>query len=51
MSRRHKIVTLVLLWGGIGSSIVFAVSTLWVRLLLGAVAAGVTVHVLTIRSE
>jgi uncharacterized membrane protein YbaN (DUF454 family) len=51
MSRRHKIVTLVLLWGGIGSSIVFAVSALWVRLLLGAVAAGVTAHILAIRSE
>lgn len=51
MSRRHKIVTLVLLWGGIGCSTAFAVSALWVRLLLGAVAAGVTAHVFTIRSE
>ena len=50
MSRRHKIVTLVLLWGTITVSIVFAVSLWWLRLLLAVVAVAVTAHVLTIRS-
>ncbi len=51
MSRRHKLVTLVLLWSGIGCSIAFAVQILWVRLVLAAIAAAVTAHILAIRSE
>jgi hypothetical protein len=51
MRRRHKIVTLALLWVGIGSTIAFAASTLWLRLVLAAVAVAVTVHVLLIQSE
>lgn len=51
MRQRHKIVTLALLWAGIGSSIAFAASTLWLRLILAAVAIAVTIHVLLIRSE
>ncbi len=51
MSRRHKIVTLILLWTGIDGSMAFAVSTLWLRLLLGVVAVAVTIHILAIRSE
>jgi uncharacterized membrane protein YbaN (DUF454 family) len=51
MSRRHKLFTLVLLWSGIGCSIALAVQILWVRLLLAAVAAAVTAHILAIRSE
>lgn len=51
MRRGHKIVTLALLWVGIGSTIAFATSTLWLRLVLAAVAIAVTVHVLLIRSE
>jgi uncharacterized membrane protein YbaN (DUF454 family) len=51
MSRRHKVMTLVLLWGTITASIVFAASLWWLRLLLAVIAVAVTIHVLTIRSE
>jgi hypothetical protein len=51
MRRRHKIVTLAFLWVGIGSTIAFATSTLWLRLVLAAVAIAVTIHVSLIRSE
>ena len=51
MRRRHKILTLALLWVGIGSTIAFATSTLWLRLILAAVAIAVTIHVLLIQSE
>ncbi len=45
MKRRDKAVTLVLLWIGIGATIVCSVDALWGRLLLLAIATGVTVHV------
>ena len=51
MPLRAKIVALVLLWGTITASAVFAVSVLWARLLLAAVAVGVTVHLLAIRTS
>lgn len=51
MPLRAKIVTLVLLWGTIGASATWAVSLLWVRLLLAAVALGVTVHLLVIKTS
>ena len=45
MRRRDKIVTLVALWAGIGATAVWSVETLWVRLVLLAIASAVTVHV------
>ncbi len=45
MRRRDKTVTLLLLWVGIGVTIVWTAHTLWLRLLLLAIATGVTVHV------
>jgi uncharacterized membrane protein YbaN (DUF454 family) len=45
MSRRHKIVTLALLWIGIGATAVLSVDQWWLRALLGAIAIAVTVHV------
>ncbi|HXT72036.1 MAG TPA: YbaN family protein [Vicinamibacterales bacterium] len=45
MRRRDKTVTLALLWIGIGASIVWTAHTLWLRLLLLAIATAVTVHV------
>jgi len=45
MRRRDKIGTLVLLWVGIGATIVWTAEATWLRLLLLAVAVGVTVHV------
>lgn len=50
VARRHKAVALLLLWVTIGYSAGFAVSLWWVRLLLLAIAAAVTVHLLTIRT-
>ena len=45
MKRRDKAVTLVLLWAGIGATIIFSVHSLWVRLILLGIATAVTVHV------
>ena len=45
MRRRDKAVTLTVLWLGIGATIIWSAHTLWLRLLLLAIATGVTVHV------
>jgi len=45
MPRRAKVVTLVLLWASIGSTVVWTAHAWWLRLLLLAIAVGVTVHV------
>jgi uncharacterized protein len=45
MRRRDKIVTLVMLWGGIGATAIWSVEALWLRLLLASIAVAVTVHV------
>ncbi len=50
MEVKNKVFTLAVLWTGIGATIVFAVDTLWVRLLLLAVAVGVTIHILWIKT-
>jgi len=49
MRRRDKAITLTLLWLSIGATMIWTADTLWLRLLLLAVAAGVTVHVARIR--
>jgi uncharacterized membrane protein YbaN (DUF454 family) len=46
ISLRAKVVTLVLLWGVIGPTALFTVTLWWVRVLLGVVAVGVTLHLL-----
>jgi len=54
MSRRHKVATLILLWGVIGYSTVAVAEAWWLRLLLPTIAAGVTWHILalaTVTSE
>jgi uncharacterized membrane protein YbaN (DUF454 family) len=45
-----KIVTIVFLWLTIGFSGIFVVHNLWIRIGLMAVAVGVTVHILSIRT-
>jgi len=45
MPRRAKVVTLVLLWASIGSTVIWTAHAWWLRLLLLAIAIGVTVHV------
>lgn len=42
---------IIILWITIGLSIFFAVDILWVRILLAAVAAGVTVHIAAIKKK
>lgn len=43
---RIKTWTLSLLWTAIALSAIFATSLLWVRILLGTIALGVTLHIL-----
>jgi uncharacterized protein len=50
ITRSHKTAVLLLLWLTIGSSAVLAVNLWWVRILLFGIAAGVTLHVLKIRT-
>jgi uncharacterized membrane protein YbaN (DUF454 family) len=49
MSRRHKAVTLTLLWIGIGASAVWSTDVWWIRALLLMIAVAVTVHVARIK--
>ena len=50
ITRRKKIQTLVPLWLSLGLTAVFVMNTWWGRGLLLAVAVGVSVHILTIRT-
>src|SRR5436190_11441045 len=45
MPRRAKAITLVLLWASIGATTVWTAHSWWLRLILLAIAAGVTAHV------
>jgi hypothetical protein len=45
-----KVLALSLLWVTIISSAVFAVSVLWVRLLLVFIATAVTVHIVSLKT-
>lgn len=49
MTRRHKAMTLGLLWLGIGASAIWSVEAWWIRGVLLAIAIGVTVHVARIK--
>jgi uncharacterized membrane protein YbaN (DUF454 family) len=45
-----KIYVLTLLWTTIGLSIAFFASALWIKILLGCVAVGVTIHISTFKT-
>lgn len=47
---RAKVLAMVMLWGVIGYSAIVAVSAWWLRALLAAVAVGVTVHLLRMKT-
>ena len=47
--RAVKIGSLAILWATIGATVVFAISTTWIRVLLIAIALGVSAHVATQR--
>ena len=48
ITKRHKILTLALLWGAIGYSAIWATDNLILRIVLLAIAVGVTIHVLSL---
>jgi uncharacterized protein len=50
ISIRVKISSLTLLWLAISYSAIFVVSTLWVKILLFAIAFGVSIHILSFKS-
>jgi hypothetical protein len=50
ISRKAKMVSIITLWAVIGSSSYFAVSTVWLRIVLLATAIGLTVYLLRIRT-
>lgn len=47
---RTKVYALILLWSGIMVSVIFAVRSLPVRILLLAIAACVTVHIVNLKT-
>jgi uncharacterized membrane protein YbaN (DUF454 family) len=47
---KGKIFTIILLWLTISISAIFAVHILWIRIILFAIAVGVTIHVLTFKT-
>lgn len=51
VSRRTKTAALIMLWGLIGLSAIFATDNLVMRLVLIAVAAGVTIHLITLKTK
>lgn len=50
ISLRQKISTIAILWASIGISIWFVGGSFWLTLLLAAVAVGVTVHLLWLKT-
>lgn len=47
---RAKIISLVLMWGTMLYCIFFLIPFLWVKILLGLIAAGVTYHILSFKT-
>ncbi len=47
---RHKLLTMLLLWSMIGTSAYFIVDVFWVKLLLLAIAVGVSIHILSVKT-
>ncbi len=48
--RKQKVLTILLLWLTIGYAVWFVVSLWWVRLILGGIAVGVTLHLIMIKT-
>lgn len=48
---RAKIIALTLMWLSIISCILFIVENIWLRILLFAIAIGVTIHILSFKSR
>jgi uncharacterized protein len=50
VSKKSKIVTILLLWLTMSITVIFFIESLWIKLLLLLIALGVTVHVLKLRT-
>ena len=50
ITRRAKVVTLVMLWSVIGYSALAVATVWWLRVVLGVIAAGVTLHLLHLKT-
>lgn len=50
MPLKAKVISLAMLWTGIPAAMIFHVPCLWGDLLMGAILAGVTVHILMLRT-
>jgi len=48
---RTKVIIISMLWGTISLSAFFAVSVWWVRIILFAIAIGVTIHILSYKTR
>ena len=48
--RREKILTITALWLTIGFSALYVVEAIWLKILLGIIAVGVTAHLIRIRT-
>jgi uncharacterized protein len=51
MSLRQKVVTIALLWLAVGFTVVFVLSAIWGRLIMLAIAAGVTTYLGRLRTS
>jgi uncharacterized protein len=51
VSRRAKVVALLMLWVTIGSTVVYAIDALWLRALLLGIAIAVTAHITHLPSQ
>ena len=51
VSRRAKTMALIFLWATIGSTVVFAIDALWLRVLLTGIAIAVTMHITRLPSR
>ena len=51
MSAREKTVTIGLLWIGMGATMIWSVSTWWLRALLALIAISVTMHVARLKAH
>jgi uncharacterized membrane protein YbaN (DUF454 family) len=47
---KQKIFSIMLLWLTIGSSAIFFIDSLWVRIMLGVIAIGVTTHLVRVKT-
>ncbi len=50
VSKRSKFVSIILLWAIMLSTIVFGITHIWLKVLLVCIAAGVTVHLLLLKT-